>query len=140
MPQTYESHVHHPIPTYVATILWLLALGCLLGWSWLGWQTFTAGLYLLLFAVAPLILLSRTYTTTLQDRIIRLEMKVRCAEVLPADEDAKLASLTPKQIAALRFASDTELGLLLDRAVRERLSPDDIKKAIRTWQPDTLRT
>ena len=75
-----------------------------------------------------------------QDRLILLEMKVRCAEVLPAGDDAKLLGLTPAQIIALRFASDEELGALLDRAVREKLSPKQIKQAIRHWRPDELRT
>jgi hypothetical protein len=83
---------------------------------------------------------ARLYSTKLQDRIIMLEMKVRCAEVLPAGEDARLAQLSPKQIVALRFASDAELGALLDRAVRERLTPTDIKRAVRDWRPDLHRT
>ena len=69
-----------------------------------------------------------------------LEMKVRCAEVLPAGEDSRLAQLSPKQIVALRFASDPELGALLDRAIREQLSPADIKKAVRQWRADPHRT
>jgi len=91
-------------------------------------------------AVLVLVSISRTYITRLQDRIIMLEMKVRCAEVLPAGEDAKLARLGPKQIAALRFASDDELGALLDRAVAGQMSPDEIKKAITAWRPDHYRT
>ena len=57
-----------------------------------------------------LVSISRSYIMRLQDRIILLEMKVRCAEVLPAGQDARLAELVPKQIVALRFASDDELG------------------------------
>ncbi|MCA1586330.1 MAG: DUF6526 family protein [Acidobacteria bacterium] len=139
MPQSYASHAHHPVPTYIAGVLWLLGLLSLLGWSWLGWQTFSAGIYLLLLSIAPLIASGRSYVTRLQDRIIQLEMKVRCAEVLPAGDDAKLRSLTPKQVVALRFASDEELGALLDRAVRERLSPGDIKQAVQHWRADELR-
>ncbi|HTM30499.1 MAG TPA: DUF6526 family protein, partial [Vicinamibacterales bacterium] len=63
-----------------------------------------------------------------------------CAELLPAGDDSRLAQLTPKQIVALRFASDAELGDLLDRAVRERMSPDAIKMAIREWRADMHRT
>jgi hypothetical protein len=91
-------------------------------------------------SVATLIWISRSYIVALQDRIIMLEMKVRAAELLPAGQDAQLARLTPKQIVALRFASDDELGPLLERAVRENLSPKDIKAAIRTWRPDPCRT
>lgn len=138
--QSYATHTHHPVPTYMASLLWLGAVGAFAGAWALGWPTRDLAFALLLAAVLVVISAGRVYTTKLQDRIIMLEMKVRCAEVLPAGEDARLASLTPKQIVALRFASDAELGALLDRAVREHLSPDDIKKAIRTWRPDPYRT
>jgi hypothetical protein len=140
MPQSYESHAHHPIATYVAGGLWLAAFICLVGWAWFGWTTLAAGAILLALCVAPLVAISRWYVVRLQDRIIRLEMKVRCAEVLPAGEDALLDDLTVKQIVALRFASDEELGPLLARASREKLAPDVIKRSIRTWRPDDLRT
>jgi hypothetical protein len=84
--------------------------------------------------------IERVYTTRLQDRIIMLEMKVRCAELLADAHEAQLAQLSPKQIVALRFASDAELAALLERAVRERLGPDDIKKAVREWRADPHRT
>jgi hypothetical protein len=48
--------------------------------------------------------------------------------------------LNKKQIAALRFASDEELGALLERAARENLAPKAIKAAVRTWRPDFHRT
>lgn len=67
----------------------------------------------------------------LQQRVIILEMKIRCAELLPAGHDAELARLTPKQIVALSGASDQELGGLLDRAAREQLTPELILKAIK---------
>ena len=67
-------------------------------------------------------------------------MKVRAAELLPAGQDAHLAKLDRKQIAALRFASDEEFGALLERAARENLSPKDIKASIKTWRPDLHRT
>jgi hypothetical protein len=51
-----------------------------------------------------------------------------------------LSKLSVKQIVALRFASDDELGSLLERAVRENLSPRDIKGSIRSWRPDLYRT
>ena len=52
----------------------------------------------------------------------------------------KLAKLSSKQIAALRFASNEEFGALLERAARENLSPKDIKAAVKNWRPDLYRT
>ncbi len=140
MAQSFENHVHRPIATVVAAVFWLAALILLVGGTFFGWRTTTAGILALAFAVAPLIAISRQYIIRLQDRLIMLEMKVRCAEVLPAGEDAKLAALSRGQIIALRFASDAELGELLDRAVRDKLPPAEIKRAITQWRPDYLRT
>lgn len=138
--QSFQSHVHHPVPTYVATVFWLIALVLLIGQAGFGWVATNWILAALLAGLAPLISLSRTYTVKLQDRIIMLEEKVRAAELLPSGQDALLAKLSPKQIAALRFASDEEFGALLERAARENLPPKDIKAAIRTWRPDLHRT
>ena len=83
---------------------------------------------------------TRTYITKLQDRIIKLEMRVRGAGLLTPAQQAALAGLPTRQIVALRFASDAELPALLDRACSERLEPDQIKRAIKNWTPDYDRT
>lgn len=138
--QSFERHGHHPVPTYVASVFALVAIVCLTG-AWLfGWTTLEVGAVSLSLAVATLISISRTYIVRLQDRIILLEMKVRCAEVLPAGQGARLTELSPKQVVALRFASDDELGELLDRAIREQLPPREIKRAVKRWRPDFFRT
>lgn len=138
--QSFESHAHRPVPTLVASVFALTALVTLVGAWLLGWNTLMPGVVSLALASVVLVSMSRTYITRLQDRIILLEMKVRAAETLPAGEDARLSELSPKQIVALRFASDEELGALLDRAIREKLPPVEIKRAVRKWRPDTLRT
>jgi hypothetical protein len=93
-----------------------------------------------ILAIFELGWISRVYTVKLQDRIIMLEVKVRAAELLAAGQDAQLAKLNSKQIAALRFAADEEFGALLERAARENLPPKDIKAAIKSWRPDPYRT
>ena len=140
MAQSYATHAHHPVPTYIAALFTLIAIICLVG-AWLfEWGTLAAGAVSLSLAVAALVSMSRTYVTRLQDRIIRAEMKARCAEVLPAGQAALLSELNPKQIAALRFASDEELGALLQRAVSEKLSAKAIKQSITHWRADYFRT
>lgn len=138
--QSYESHAYHPVPTYWATGLILLTLGLMYADLHLGWHTEHWAFFTLILAVMTLLSISRWNTVALQDRIIMLEMKVRCAELLPAGQDANLAKLSKKQIAALRFASDDELGTLLERAARENLDPKTIKASIRNWRPDPYRT
>jgi hypothetical protein len=136
--QDYSNHMHHPVPTYLASAATLVALGFLV----LGWTTSPQDFALLFLIVSVLVLtsMSRLYITTLQDRIIRLEMQVRAEKVLAAPQQALLARLRPKQVAALRFAGDEELGALVERTSAEDLKPADIKKAITNWQPDYLRT
>ena len=138
--QSFQSHAHHPRATYVATLFWLAALVLLIGQAFFGWDTVNWTFAAVLMTLAPLVAVSRWYIVALQDRIIMLETKVRAAELLNAGQDALLAKLSPKQIAALRFASDEEFGSLLERAARENLSPKDIKASIRTWRPDPYRT
>jgi hypothetical protein len=122
-----------------AAVLWLIAVVAAVGLHVADLPVEGVAASAVLAMLAVLLVLVRRDVTRLQDRIILLEMKVRCAELLPAGEDAKLARLTPAQVIGLRFASDEELGGLLDRAVRENLSADEIKAAIRQWKPDSLR-
>ena len=91
-------------------------------------------------AVIVLLQISRTYTTRLQDRIIKLEMRVRTAPLLTPEQQRLFAQLTNKQIAALRFASRRGTAALLERAAREKLPPKEIKRAVKTWVPDLDRT
>jgi predicted phage-related endonuclease len=138
MPQNYANHTHHPWLTYIASIGVLAALAFVIaGWS--GTRQDVA-LVALLVAVQALVSMSRAYTTRLQDRIIRLEMQVRGEKVLTPAQHALLMRLRPKQIAALRFAGDEELGALVERTSAENLSPKAIKQAVTNWQPDHLRT
>ena len=137
--QSFQNHAHRPIHTTVTWLFALIAL-VLIVMQQYGYQTRDWAIIFTILGVIELGWISRVYTVALQDRIIMLEMKVRAAELLPAGADAQLAKLTKKQIAALRFASDEELGALLERAVREKMAPKDIKAAIRTWRPDLHRT
>ena len=138
--QSYESHTHRPRPTALVALFALTALVLMIGQLAFGWQTRDWAILAAIAAIVQLGAISRLYTINLQDRIIMLETKVRCAEVLPAGQDASLTKLSKRQIIALRFASDDELGPLLERAVREHLSPKEIKASVKTWRPDLYRT
>ncbi len=138
--QSFQSHRYHPVATYFASLFWLIALALLIGQAFFGWTVGNWIILAILLALVPVVAISRWYIVRLQDRIIMLETKVRAAELLNAGQDALLAKLSPKQIAALRFASDDEFGSLLERAARENLPPQDIKASIRTWRPDPYRT
>lgn len=138
--QSFQDHTHRPTHTAIAWVFGVVALIAIIQTMYFGRQQRDWAIVALSLGVLELAWISRVYTVKLQDRIIMLEEKVRAAELLTAGQDAQLAKLSSKQIAALRFASDAEYGALLDRAVRENLSPKEIKAAVKQWRPDFHRT
>jgi hypothetical protein len=84
-------------------------------------------------------MLRQHYALGNQNRIVRLEFRLRYFEIFNKSSKAVEQQLSFRQIAALRFAGDSEFAELIDRAVKENLSPNDIKKAIRNWQTDNDR-
>lgn len=99
----------------------------------------TAGLFLLLTAAAIAVFKLRTYATRLQDRIIRLEERLRLAALLPEPLRSRIPELTEGQLVALRFAANGECPSLVERAISSKTAPADIKKAIQNWRPDYWR-
>jgi hypothetical protein len=82
----------------------------------------------------------RTFPLKAQDRIIRLEMQVRMRDVLPADLQPRIRDFTPRQLIAMRFASDSELPSLAALVLKDNIRDGNaIKKLIKEWQPDHLR-
>ena len=91
-------------------------------------------------ALITLALFARVFALTVQDRVIRLEMRLRLRELLPPDLVARIPEFTVAQLVALRFASDAELPALARRVLDERLqNRQAIKQLVKEWQGDFLR-
>jgi Family of unknown function (DUF6526) len=96
----------------------------------------------LVIAAAAAIVLTvkiRTYALKLQDRVIRLEERVRLATLLPESLRSRIGALSESQLIALRFASDAEVPGLVEKTLSGKLAGAEIKKAIVNWRPDYSR-
>ena len=83
---------------------------------------------------------ARTFPLAAQDRVIRLEERLRLAEFLPADLKPRIGELSRGQLIALRFAGDAELPALVRKVLDEKItSREEIKKLIREWRADHFR-
>jgi uncharacterized membrane protein YciS (DUF1049 family) len=84
---------------------------------------------------------ARVMALKVQDRVIRLEERLRFERVLPADLQARIPEFTIDQLVALRFASNSELPELARKVLDEKMSSrKEIKQLIKTWRPDFART
>ena len=95
-----------------------------------------------LMAVALLLLFfyARMFALTVQDRVIRLEERLRMERLLPADLKPRIGDFTVPQLVSLRFASDEELPELARRVLDENIADRKaIKKLIKKWRPDFQR-
>jgi hypothetical protein len=100
----------------------------------------SSGWYLVLSLViaVPLIKL-RTYPLKVQDRVIRLEERLRLQVLSPPQWHAQIYRLSEDQLIALRFAADNEVVELARQAVEHNLDRKQIKERIRTWREDDWR-
>jgi hypothetical protein len=139
--QTYKNHARF-LPPFHFFVLPVLALNVLNGIRhvWLAPNRSTVWALVVAAALLMLGLLSRVMAVTVQDRLIRLEMRLRLQQCLPPDLRARVYDLTPRQLIALRFASDAELPDLVREVLAGKLATSkEIKMRVKDWQGDFLR-
>lgn len=139
--QNYKNHARI-VPAYHIGAFAALTMNLI----WAVYLLFTgvtaAILVNLILAIGLLLLFGsvRGQILRVQDRVIRLEMRLRLREVLPPDLLAQSQRLTVSQLIALRFASDAELPALVRDVLAGSLdSGKAIKLRIKDWQGDYLR-
>ena len=140
-PQSYANHTRY-VPLYHFGVFGVFVVN--LFWSL--WRLFrapgadTAMAALMAFALIGLFFYARLFALTVQDRVIRLELRLRLERLLPPEQRARIDELRRAQCVALRFASDDELPALVADVLDGRLATaDEIKQKIRHWQADHLR-
>ena len=139
--QNYANHARL-VPGYHIVAFGIFAINLL----WTLYDAVTAfspgSVRALLLAVALLLLFfyARVFAMTVQDRVIRLEMRLRLKQLLPADLQPRVHDLTVSQLVALRFASDQELPELARKVLSDNLTDRKvIKQMVQSWRADFLR-
>ncbi|MGA9930661.1 MAG: DUF6526 family protein [Terriglobales bacterium] len=139
-PQNYSHHTRYD-PLFHFFILPVFVITLITSIVHLVRRPGLHSAWLVVFMVAAVLLVFkvRLYSLKVQDRVIRLEERLRLTTLLDPSLRPRIGELTEAQLIALRFASDGELPALAARALNEKLAAAEIKKAIREWRADYWR-
>ena len=139
-PQTLKNHhrFHPPFHFFLVPLLLINLIFSIYAtihhwpvhWALHLWWIVMSIVFLLMLG------LGRAYANKVQDRVIRLEERLRLAALLPAADRAHIDELSIRQLIALRFASDAELPALVHKTLTQNLEPKAIKESITNWRPD----
>lgn len=138
--QTLKSHgrLDPPFHLVLATVL-IVNLVIVVAYAVKHLNMYTAWAVIVSVAVWIPVLKLRMYPLKVQDRVIRLEERIRLQALAPIEWHAQIYKLSEDQLIGLRFASDDEVVELAKQALEEKLNRKQIKERIRTWRPDYLR-
>ena len=139
--QSYANHSRY-YPLYHFVVLPILIANAVVALRALFTTPSLAAAWGAVVAIALVLLgwSARAMALTVQDRVIRLEERLRLERILPADLQPVIPTLKRDQIVALRFAGDSELADIVRRIQHGELTGrQDIKKAVKIWRPDLLR-
>jgi hypothetical protein len=140
--QNFANHTQL-VPAFHLFVLPVLLFN--FGWSIYRWKTLEfsfGGFVSVVVALALLVgfLSARLFALKVQDRVIRLEERLRYARLCPADLQPRIGEFTVSQLVSLRFASDAELPALARKVLDDKLNDRKaIKQLVKNWKPDYLR-
>ena len=140
-PQSFENHARwvppfhfFALPVLLINVIWSLVAAVRNFSADSAWGVLVA------VALPVAVVNSRLFALTVQDRVIRLEMRLRLERLLPADLKPRIKDFTSSQLVSLRFAGDEELPELARKVLSENLTARKaIKQMIKNWQADYLR-
>jgi uncharacterized membrane protein YdbT with pleckstrin-like domain len=123
------------LPVLIANVIWTIVRVRTFHFS--TWSIFSV---IVALAILLGFLTTRRAALSVQDRLIRLEERLRYQRLLPADLQPRIEEFTVAQLVSLRFASDAELPALARKVLDEKLNERKaIKQLVRNWKPDYLR-
>lgn len=140
-PQSYRNHAK-TVPLFHYVLLPILTINFAVAGTQL-WQApslSAAWTVVMAFAFIVTALFARVFALKAQDRVIRLEERLRMQDVLPAEMRERVLEFTPDQLIALRFASDAELPALAASVLSGNIQKRaEIKKLVKQWRADHCR-
>ena len=138
--QNLKNHARLDPPYHIFVFaVYLLNLIYAVYQVWRQPQLYSEWYLLLSLAIIVPVLKLRTYPLKVQDRVIRLEERLRLQALAPQEWHAQIYRLSEGQLIALRFAADDEVVELAKQAIEHNLTGKQIKERIREWRPDDWR-
>jgi hypothetical protein len=139
-PQHLKNHARFD-PPYHMVLAAVLAVNFIVAIAFLVNHFNIYASWLLILSIAAFIPMMkiRSYPLKVQDRVIRLEERLRLQALAPAEWHAQIYRLTEDQLIGLRFAGDDEVVELAKQALEHDLDRKQIKERIKNWRPDTFR-
>jgi hypothetical protein len=138
--QDFRNHARFDPPYHMVLFAILLVnLAIVITYTVMHFSIFSGWLTIMSIAVFIPFVKIRTYPLKVQDRVIRLEERIRLQALAPEEWHAQIYRLTEDQLIGLRFAADEEVVELAKQALEGNLSRKQIKERIKSWRPDEWR-
>ncbi|MDE3063516.1 MAG: hypothetical protein KGJ51_10705 [Acidobacteriota bacterium] len=139
-PQNLKNHAKLD-PLFHFVLAWVLLINLIVAITFVVHRRDFYAAWFLVLSIAALgaLFRLRQYPLKVQDRVIRLEERLRLQALAPAEWHTQIYKLTEDQLIGLRFASDDEVVELAKQALEHNLNRKQIKQRIQSWRPDEWR-